>query len=62
VLWLLPLLVFFPEAPWLYFSVAVFWAGLAGTHPGGVWIEYAPLYALLAWQAWRRPLAARHTA
>jgi hypothetical protein len=62
VLWLLPLLVFFPEAPWLYFSVAVFWAGLAGAHPWGVWIEYAPLYALLAWQAWRRPRAARHAA
>jgi hypothetical protein len=62
VLWLLPLLVFYPEAPWLYFSVAVFWAYLVGTHPWGVLIEYAPLYALLAWQAWQRPRAARQSA
>ncbi|HEY8055472.1 MAG TPA: glycosyltransferase 87 family protein [Terriglobales bacterium] len=62
VLWLLPLVVFNPEAPWLYFSVAVLWGYLAGAHPWGVLIEYAPLYALLAWQAWRRPRAAQQAA
>ncbi|HET9783817.1 MAG TPA: glycosyltransferase 87 family protein [Terriglobales bacterium] len=61
-LWLLPLVVFYPQAPWLYFSVAVLWAYLVGTHPWGVLIEYAPLYALLAWQAWQRPRAAKQPA
>lgn len=51
VLWLLPLLAFIPEAPWLYFSVAVPWAYALGQDPRFVWIEYLPLFALLAWQA-----------
>lgn len=64
VLCLLPLLVFFPEAPWLYFSVAVIWAYAVAPYPRLVALEYLPLYALLAWQAirpWRqraRPQAA----
>ncbi|MGH3185447.1 MAG: hypothetical protein ACRDOE_26575, partial [Streptosporangiaceae bacterium] len=50
MLWLLPLVVFFPEAPWLYFSVAVLWAYALPAHPFLIWIEYVPLYGLLAWQ------------
>ncbi|MGH9468211.1 MAG: glycosyltransferase 87 family protein [Terriglobales bacterium] len=53
MLWLLPLMVFFPEAAWLYFSVAVLWAYAVGSSEAGVIAEYVPLYALLAWQAWR---------
>ncbi|HUX67243.1 MAG TPA: hypothetical protein VMV31_07125 [Terriglobales bacterium] len=53
LLCLLPLLVFFPEAPWLYFSVAVLWAYAVAPHPFLVALEYLPLYALLAWQALR---------
>ncbi len=52
LLWLLPLLVFFPEPAWLYFSVAVVWAYLIGRSPPWTALEYAPLYLLLAWQAW----------
>lgn len=61
VLWLLPLVVFFPEPAWIYFSVAVPWAYLIGRQPGWTVIEYAPLYVLLGWQLWRetrRPAAA----
>lgn len=54
VLWLLPLLAFFPEPAWLYFSVAVLWAYAVGSRQGWVVVEYAPLYVLLGWQAWRR--------
>lgn len=53
VLWLLPLVVFFPEPAWIYFSVAVPWAYLMGRQPGWTIIEYVPLYALLGWQLWR---------
>lgn len=53
VLLLLPFTVFFPEAAWLYFSVAVLWSYLVAGHALGMTLEYAPLYALLAWQAWR---------
>ncbi|HEY7837299.1 MAG TPA: glycosyltransferase 87 family protein [Terriglobales bacterium] len=51
VLWLLPLVVFWPEAPWLYFSVAVWIAYALPRHPGWIWVEYVPLYGLLLWQA-----------
>lgn len=53
VLWLLPLVVFFPEPAWIYFSVAVPWAYLMGRQPGWTMVEYVPLYALLGWQLWR---------
>ena len=54
VLWLLPLVALWPEAPWLYFSVAVWLAYALPRHPQLIWLEYVPLFALLAWQA-RRP-------
>lgn len=54
VLWLLPLVVFWPEAPWLYFSVAVWLAYALPRHPGWIWLEYVPLYGLLLWQTWPR--------
>lgn len=53
MLWLLPLVAIYPEAPWLYFSLAVLLGYGAVQHPVWVWIEYAPLYAGLAWMALR---------
>jgi len=62
VLWLLPLVVFWPELPWLYFSVAVWLAYALPRHPGWIWLEYVPLYGLLLWQAWPRRLGTRQRA
>lgn len=53
LLWLLPLLVFFPEVPWLYFAAAVPLAYLLPQHSALIWVEYVPLFALLAWQGTR---------
>jgi len=47
VLWLLPFLAFDLEPAWLVFSVTVVWPS--------PWASYLPLYALLAYQLWRRP-------
>jgi alpha-1,6-mannosyltransferase len=51
-LWILPLVVFFPEPAWIYFSLAVLWGYAAGHSVAWTWLEYAPLYVLLAWQWW----------
>jgi alpha-1,6-mannosyltransferase len=53
VLWILPFVVLFPEPAWIYFSLAVLWGYAAGHSLAWTWLEYAPLYVLLAWQWWR---------
>jgi hypothetical protein len=68
VLWILPLLVFYPEPAWLYFSTGVFLAyqvlipyQILGRwfYPSRLlqWTEYLPLFALLLggalWRRWR---------
>lgn len=68
VLWILPLLAFYPEPAWLYFSTGVFLAyqvlipyQILGQwfYPSRLlqWLEYAPLFALLLgtllWRRWR---------
>jgi alpha-1,6-mannosyltransferase len=59
LLWLLPLVVFFPEPAWIYFSLAVLWSYVAARSTLGTCLEYAPLYALLVWQGWRARVAVR---
>jgi hypothetical protein len=47
--WLVPLLCFFPSPGWLYFSVASAFVYVGWPTPTWVvWLEYTPLYLLLA--------------
>lgn len=53
VLWLLPLLAIWPEAPWLYFAAAVPLAYALPAHPWLLYAEYLPLFGLLIYQGVR---------
>lgn len=48
LIWLIPLLCFFPSPGWLYFSCASAFVYITWPTPTWVlWLEYAPLYVLL---------------
>lgn len=61
--WLVPFLCFFPNpgllawtaTVWLSYHALIGYAasGAWGYTPRLVWLEYAPVYALLAWSCWR---------
>jgi alpha-1,6-mannosyltransferase len=67
--WMVPLLVFFPNPAWLLLTVLQFlsYHVLIGYYASGVWhfqplylwLTYAPFYALLLWQSWRREIQPR---
>ncbi len=62
-LWVVPLLVFFPNPAWLLLTVLQFLSyhvligyGITGDwkfDPFFLWLEYGPFFALLVWQAFR---------
>jgi hypothetical protein len=62
--WIVPLLCFYPSAAWLLLTVLQFLSyhvliefqarGAWRFQPLYIWLEYAPFYALLLWEAVRR--------
>lgn len=56
LLWLLPLATVYPEPAWIWWAAVMPVVAALGAHGWTLWLEYAPVYALLAWQGrdWRR--------